>query len=58
MTAPLARPPVHFHSVHFQRHSYTGVFHAECVCGWSLTGTREEVQTRAATHDLDAEAVS
>lgn len=30
-----------------------GIYRGVCSCGWSMTGEREEVQARAATHDLD-----
>jgi hypothetical protein len=30
-----------------------GMFRAICICGWSIQGDLETIQTRAATHDLD-----
>lgn len=44
------------HSVHFQRRTDKPLFRASCTCGWSVEGTCEEVQTKAATHDLDESA--
>jgi hypothetical protein len=43
----------HFHYVTFQKNPTTREWRGACHCGWSMTGTQEDVQTRAATHDLD-----
>ena len=41
------------HQITFQRLPNDGTHRAMCSCGWSITGDREEVQQRAATHDMD-----
>jgi len=42
------------HSVRFYRSTTEpGVYHATCSCGWAMSGDLQELQTRAATHDLD-----
>ncbi len=43
------------HSISFYRSTDDGSYRAVCTCKWSCNGTREEVQCRAATHDLDEE---
>lgn len=46
-----------FHSIRFFRcPEEAGEFRAVCTCGWSIRGTLEEIQSRAATHDLDEDA--
>lgn len=41
------------HLTNFYRVPDTGLTYGLCSCGWSLTGQRDEVEARAATHDLD-----
>lgn len=41
------------HRITFQRLPNDGTHRAMCSCGWSVTGDREEVCNRAATHDMD-----
>jgi hypothetical protein len=42
------------HTVSFYRYlDEPGESRAVCTCGWSMRGSLEECQTRAATHDLD-----
>ena len=41
------------HNVIFQRNQRTGMWRALCTCGWMWSGFREDVKTRAATHDMD-----
>ncbi len=42
------------HTIRFLRStSEPGEYRAVCTCGWSIGGTLEHIQTRAATHDLD-----
>lgn len=62
--APLARMPraapqaaqdaPAFHAPQYQVNRLTGLWRGSCACGWCWTGTREDVLTRSATHDLDA----
>ena len=44
---------VQIHTTTFARNTRTGLWRASCVCGWVKFGEREEVQSRAANHDLD-----
>lgn len=41
------------HMLRFERNRITKEHRAFCSCGWSVTGTAEHVQAKAATHDLD-----
>lgn len=49
--------PTTNHSVKFERNTRSGDWRAKCTCGWFHIGERDEVQSRAATHDLEWEAV-
>lgn len=41
------------HNSKFERNTVTGTWRVSCTCGWFMYGTKEEVQKRAATHDLE-----
>lgn len=41
------------HTVAFARNQRTGLWRATCNCGWVTFGERDEVQAKAATHDMD-----
>lgn len=42
-----------FHTVRFERNTANNRWRARCSCGWARYGEREEVQTAAASHDLE-----
>jgi hypothetical protein len=46
------------HKVIFQRNQRTGMWRSICICGWMWAGFKDDVQTRAATHDMDWENVN
>lgn len=47
------------HSIKLFRNTRTGGYRAECSCGWILIGdSKEEVQGRAATHDIEWEEIA
>lgn len=53
MTAPVV------HVVTFERNTRTGQWRGFCSgCFWCLVGTQEEVQSLAATHDLEWQPVA
>ncbi len=41
------------HTVKFERNTRTNDWRAICSCGWSRVGMCDEVQTLAATHDIE-----
>jgi hypothetical protein len=45
------------HEVKFARNTVSGIWRATCSCGWVWIGEQAEVQSRAATHDVEWEAV-
>lgn len=46
------------HSVKFERRKDGVMFRAQCTCGWSSADpSLEQLQARAATHDLDWEEI-
>ncbi len=56
LTYPLDRPyKMKTHEIRFYRNPADGMYRAICSCGWTLEGDREDVQAKAATHDLDEE---
>lgn len=41
------------HEVNFERNIQDGKWRALCSCGWQHYGSEEEVQCRAAVHDIE-----
>lgn len=52
------KPLAATHSVTFERNRHTRLWRARCSCGWFMVGDQSEVQTRAAGHDMEWEAVT
>lgn len=41
------------HSVSFMRNRISGLWCGRCSCGWLAVGGEDEIQNRAAGHDLE-----
>lgn len=45
------------HHITYEKNLVNGLWRADCSCGWAIVGRHELVLARAATHDLDTEAL-